>query len=227
NLPRWGPQTPLPRFWVRASTASARRDAKGPWLLVRALTNPTNERTLVPALVPPAAVGNSALIVDTQSDDPNAALLLAANIGAVVLDDVARQKMGNTNVNMFHLRQLPLLPPHAFDASVCAGGRSARTLICERVSLLNSRNPDVARLLETNAHTPLDDDARRIALAEIDALFAHLYGFDASQLERLFAPANGTRSFDVLERNERRKMGCFATRDTVLTAFDTLWSWAK
>jgi len=228
------------RFWVRQKDLDERRPSDGAqaevWLAVRALTNPTNQRTLVSALIPPTAVGNSALIVrsgrfgagPTQTLELSA--LLVAHFNALVVDDLARQKMGNTNVNMYLLRQLPLLPLETFERPLFGSGPSARLLVGRRSLALAMVCAPVRASIER--HFPnvvglYEEEDRAQAIAELDALFAHLYGLSEDELEACLDPPPPLKSFEVLRRQERASCGHFETKRRVLEAYRSAPRWAK
>ncbi|HWP02770.1 MAG TPA: DNA methyltransferase, partial [Gemmatimonadaceae bacterium] len=85
----------LPRYWVPAEEVEARLAAKGwdrGWLLGwRDITNVTNERTVIAAVIPRVGVGNNYPLIVTDAD---AAPFLASTLSCFPLDYVARQKAG-------------------------------------------------------------------------------------------------------------------------------------
>jgi hypothetical protein len=107
---------PLPRYWVPKEETEARLREAGwerGWLLgFRNVTNATNERTVVVSRLPLAGVGNSAPLILPFLGLPS--LLLEANLSALVLDYVARQKVGGTNLNFHYVKQFPILPPDRY-----------------------------------------------------------------------------------------------------------------
>jgi hypothetical protein len=122
-----------PRYWVAKNEALKRlageddttkaenRDNKKPipkWLMGwRGITNATNERTLITAVMPITAIGNSITIATFEnSSDQKSPALLYANFNALVFDYVARQKIGGTNLNFFYIMQFPVLPPYRYSS---------------------------------------------------------------------------------------------------------------
>ncbi|WP_234553886.1 Eco57I restriction-modification methylase domain-containing protein [Thermus caliditerrae] len=116
---------PLPRYWVRREEVEERlvkRDRNGGevwrwgrgWLLgFRDITNATNERTAIFAFVPRVGVGHTAPLLLTPLA-PTLLLALAANLNSLVLDFVARQKVGGTHLTFHLLKQFPVLPPDRY-----------------------------------------------------------------------------------------------------------------
>jgi hypothetical protein len=106
-----------PRCWVKRSDFAARmadRDWQRDWFLsMRDVTNATNERTAIFSLRPklPSNDKLPTIFVRTQ---PNEVAALYANLAALTLDYVARQKVGGTNLASFIVDQFPILPPSTY-----------------------------------------------------------------------------------------------------------------
>ena len=71
---------------------------------------------MIAAIIPRVAVGNSGPIIFPSDEGPAAVAALYANLNSFVLDYVARQKVGGTNLNYFIIKQLPVLPPDTYEA---------------------------------------------------------------------------------------------------------------
>ncbi len=92
--PDW---SPTPRFWVDASKCAPA--VAGKWVLAfKHVTASTNVRTFIAAIVPAAGFGNSLPIL-LPVEDHCEEWLLVANLNALVLDFVARQKVQGQNLN--------------------------------------------------------------------------------------------------------------------------------
>nr|HQF14037.1 hypothetical protein [Thermogutta sp.] len=107
----------LPRYWVPEAEVESRLRAKGwdrGWLLGwRDITNVTNERTVIAAVIPRVGVGDTFLLMLPHI--PCQAKSLVASCDSCVLDYCARQKVGGTSLKYFTMKQLPFLPPATFD----------------------------------------------------------------------------------------------------------------
>jgi hypothetical protein len=117
----------LPRYWVHELEVEACLEDKGwerGWLLGwRNITNVTNERTVIAAVIPRVGVGHS--IAVGMSPAPGKVPCLGVNLSAFACDYVAKQKVGGTNLSFFIFEQLPVLPPEVFDAP-CPWGSSGQ-----------------------------------------------------------------------------------------------------
>ena len=113
-------ELPVPRYWVASDEVEKLLpDWTRGWLLCfRDVASSVVERTAVFSLVPRTAVGHKAPLVfvaDTLPVTGYATLL--ANMDALCLDYLVRQKVGGTSLSYFILKQLPILPPDAYTAA--------------------------------------------------------------------------------------------------------------
>ena len=120
--------TVTPRYWV----LECRRGERG-WvgateilLRDRGIAPSTNERTLIASLMPLSGVGNSIVLWLIQDRALVAALI--ASINSFTFDFVARQKVGGSNINMFYLKQFPVIPPGVYRGALVWTGRDALSL---------------------------------------------------------------------------------------------------
>lgn len=107
---------PQPWYWVNAREVDARLKGwpRG-WLLgFRNVTNMTNERTAVFALIPRTGVGNSLPTIFPGHDRPSESAALLGNLTALPFDWVVRQKVAGMNMNFFYVEQFPVLPPSVY-----------------------------------------------------------------------------------------------------------------
>ena len=128
ELPRLDPdekddptQSPMPRYWVAEAEVNERLAARGrdkPWLLGwRRIARSSDERTLISTIIPRQAVGDSEFLI-LSSQTGRLGALLAASLSSFVVDYVVRQKMAGTNLSYFIIKQVPVLPPAAYQAPV-------------------------------------------------------------------------------------------------------------
>src|SRR5262249_9126236 len=148
------------------------------WLLgYRGVTNATNERTLVPALIPLAGVGHNFPLVRCRPELIPVLPCLLANLSSFSLDYVARQNLGAAFISYFILSQFPVLPPTAYTQPVrwSPPQSTVNRWISQRVVELTYTAWD----LEPFAHDcgwacpPFrwDDERRFLLRCELDAAF--------------------------------------------------------
>ncbi|ATP52193.1 type II restriction endonuclease [Pseudomonas putida] len=186
-------------------------------------------RTLVTSVVPFGGVGNSLPIYMPLGIEPKRCALLLANMSSVVVDYVARNKVGGLNFNFFIFKQLPVIGPDDYSAEDIdfIVPRVAR-LCCGALDM-----QDFARDLGSDV-VELDAGQRAQMQAELDAYYGKLYGLTRSELEFLLEPESvkpgyPSETFSVLKRNEEKLFGEYRTKRLVLEAWDKLEkaSWFK
>jgi len=217
-----------PRYWVDAAEVEARLTDKGwgrGWLMGwRDVTNATNERTVIVSVVPRVGVGHKIpLMFANGAPSVGHIAALYGNLNALVLDYVARQKIGGTSLTYFYLKQFPILPPDRYTTADIA-------FIVPRVLELTYTAHDLepwARDLGYNGAPFLWNPARRAQLrAELDAYYGGLYGITRDELRYILEPADvmgddyPSETFRVLKNNELREFGEYRTQRLVLEAWD-------
>jgi hypothetical protein len=209
-----------PRYWVPATEVEKRladQTWERRWLIgFRKITNTTNERTIVAGLIPYAGVGHSAPLLLAHQPGPQI-LALIANLTSLVLDYVARQKVGGTNLTFYHTKQFPVLPPDRYTAAdlhfivprVLELVYTAWDMASLAQDVWAEADPALRTAIQAwlasapcHPDTPpawvagpypfppfVWDEARRAILrAELDAYYAHLYGLTRKQLRYLLDP---------------------------------------
>lgn len=205
----------LPRYWVSESEVLARLEGRWsrPWLMgFRDITNPTNERTMIAAALPMAAVANSLPLIFVAAAHP---AVLCAVFSSLVFDFVTRLKMGGSHINFFIAEQLPVPTPWSFDDP------------CQWDSDVTYSDWIMSRMLEL-VYTAADmrlfavdygdgrppfvwDEARRTQLrSELDACFLLVYGLDRLDAEYV------VNSFPIANRKDPQLLS------RVLGAYDEL-----
>lgn len=221
---------PLPRYWVPRSEVNARLLAKNwerNWLMgIRGITNATNERTLIGAIWPYSGAGNSAHVWVMPSEiSTQLCASLYANICSLVLDYVAKQKVGGTNLNFFYVEQFPILTRDSYDAA-------SITYISKRVLELVYTSKSLAPFARDLGYDgppfAWDEDRRALLRAELDAWYARAYGLTRDELRYILDPADvmgpdyPSETFRVLKDKEIKLYGEYRTRRLVLEAWDRL-----
>jgi hypothetical protein len=233
----------LPRYWVPEAEVDARLRAKGwdrGWLLGwRDITNVTNERTVIAAVIPRVGVGNKIPLILSRRASPHHPLLVSV-LCSLPLDFAARQKVGGTTLNFFIFEQLPVLPPDAFDRPCpWSPGETIADFIRPRVLELTYTAWDLepfARDLGYDGPPFRYDPERRARLrAELDALFFLLYLGTPEEWEREATPALKAffptprhaveyilEQFPIVRRKDEERYGEYRTQRLVLEAWEGL-----
>lgn len=221
-----------PSNWVAASEVAKKlnenKHGKTPWakpwlLAFRDISRATDERTVIASVLPSAyAVGNTApLILPYKKSEFSSCLL--ANLNSLVIDFIERIKQSGAHINLFLMKQLPVLLPDAYSVKDVE-------YIESRVAKLTRTNDEIQNIWLTNYPT-YQFQAPEIRLklrAELDAYFAHLYGLSRDELRYILDPSDvmgndfPSVTFPGLKRNETATFGEFLTRRLVLEAYDEL-----
>lgn len=220
---------PKPRYWVPADEVRRRLSERGwtrQWLLGwRDITNATNERSLIAAVVPLQAVGHTTPLIFPDEVRALPVACLISNLSSVVLDYIVRQKVGGTHLAINVLKQLPIHPPNTYTAEDTAW-ITRRTL--ELTFTSNSMASFARDLGYDGPPFPWDEDRRALLRAELDAWYARAYGLNRDELRYILDPADvmgedyPSETFRVLKNNEMRKYGEYRTRRLVLEAWNRL-----
>ena len=217
-----------PQYWVDADEVQTKLNQKQwtkDWLLVwRDIARATDERTIIVSVLPAkVAVGNTSGLLLINANSSLTACLLA-NLNSIVVDYVERIKQAGTHVNLFYLKQLPILPPEAFKEQDVA-------FICDRVAKLTRTADDINEVWLTDypAYTFQAPEERLQIRCELDAYIARMYGLTREELHYILDPADAMNdptypsvTFPGLKNKELKLYGEYRTQRLVLKAFDDL-----
>lgn len=132
-------------------------------------------------------------------------------MNTIVVDFALRQKVGGANVSFFIMKQLPVLPPETYTPDLL-------DLIVPRVLELTYTAHDLAPFArDCGYHGPpfaWDEDRRAGLRAELDGIYAHLYGLDRDDFAYILD------QFPIVRRNDEKAHGEFRTRRLCLDAWD-------
>ena len=238
----------MPWYWVKEKYArenQIKRDADGnliwcwkhKWIIaIRKLTNATNERTLVLSTMPGTfgAGHSTTLLCVERGTIPGA--ILTSMLSSIVCDYVVRQKVGGTNLSHFFLKQFPVIEPERISKEV-------QMQILKNMTKLTYFNHDLdgwaeelwkeltpeqrVELPQLGEKEPFiyNPEKRAVWQAELDAIFAHLYGLSTEDLRYILDPEDVcgegciNETFRVLKDNEIRQYGEYRTKRLVMEAW--------
>ena len=239
----------MPWYWVPLAAVKDRlvkydKDGnvvwewKHKWLFAfRDIARGVDMRTFIIAPIPDAkGVGNTAtLLYAERGCMPGASLY--GMMSSLIFDYTTRQKIGGTHVSISFVKQFPVLTPDQIPSTM-------QWQIVKRVAELCYFNHDMdgwaselweemseeqrSELPQLGAHQPwvYNPERRAILQAELDAIFAHLYGLDTEDLRYILDPEDIcgkgciNETFRVLKDNEIRQYGEYRTKRLVLEAWN-------
>ena len=239
----------MPWYWVPLSAVKDRlmkydKDGnivwewKHKWLIgFRDVTNATNERTFICSPIPDSCgVGNSATLLYAERRTMPVASLCAM-MSSLVFDYTTKQKIGGSHASISFVKQFPVLTPDQIPSVM-------QWQIVKRVAELCYFNHDMdgwaselweemseeqrSELPQLGAQQPwvYNPERRAVLQAELDAIFAHLYGLDTEDLVYILDPEDIcgkgciNETFRVLKDNEIRQYGEYRTKRLVLDAWN-------
>lgn len=209
-----------PRYWV-ANTEVQDQLSPGQlaWLLgFRDIANDANERTMVACVVPPVACGNKLPLIKTPKGAPVSGLIAA--LDSFVLDYVARQKVGGTNMAFFTVRQLPVISPSTFLSPACWSRSTVVNWVESRVLELTFTAWDLQGFAaDIGYHLPpfqWNPARRELLRAELDAAFFHLYGIERDDVDYIMD------TFPIFRRRNEKEHGEYRTKRLILERYDAL-----
>lgn len=145
--------------------------------------------------------------------------LLTANLNSFALDFVARTAVGGTDLSFFIIKQLPLLPPEAFERLEATGTR-ASDFIIPRVLELTYTAWDLepfARDLGYDGAPFLWHEERRFLIrCELDAAFFHLYGISRDDADYIM------ETFPIVKRKDVERFGEYRTKRVILEIYNEM-----
>lgn len=205
-----------PRFWVEENHIPP-----SDWLLgIRDITHSTNDRTFIAHALPKCAAGNSVVCAKTERHAQTP--LLLANLCTFVFDYIVRQKIGGLHLNVFVLKQLPVLPPDTYEGA--SGDRlgisSLVDFISSRILELTFTALDIAPFAYSVGWdgTPFvwDDSRRFIMRCELDALYFHLYEISKADAEYVLD------TFPIVREREISQFGEYRTKRVILETYHAM-----
>jgi hypothetical protein len=150
---------------------------------------------------------------------------LVGNLLSLVIDFIARKKVGGLNLNFFTMKQFAFLPPDAYSEA------DLRFIIPRVLELSYTSHNMRCFALDIGYDGPpfaWDEDRRALLRAELDAFYARAYGLDRDELRYILDPADvkgpdyPSETFRVLKEKEIRQHGEYRTRRLVLEAWDRM-----
>lgn len=222
----------MPWYWVKEREVLQRVSGGQRWFLGwRDIARSTDERTGIFSVLPWGGYNHKIPLLFTITAKTHIPQILG-NINSLAFDYITRQKLGGTSFGVFILKQLPVLLPSIYTPLL-------QSFILPRVveltytawdlepfaqDILTEIGPDTWNRyfpdnpLKQGRPHPFrwDEDRRAVLRADLDAVYARLYGLTKSELAYILT------TFPVLKKNEEREYGEFRTERLVLKAWDLL-----
>jgi hypothetical protein len=211
------------------------------WLYAfKDITSSTNERTFIGTVIPLTGVGNNLplLFVDSSVSASTVACLVGS-LGSIALDYFVRLKIGGLHMNFYLVKQLPVLPPSVYTDSL---KQQIVPRVLELIYTAHDLRPfyddivgddsssDPRRDEERGRPWKWDPERRSVLRAELDAIYARLYGLTRDELRFVLDPSDvmevdyPSETFRVLKKNEwESERSMYRTQRLVLEAWDRFY----
>ncbi len=219
-----------PYYWVAESDVYEKADKlewDNRWFFCwrRITDSRASARTLVATIIPWSGSGDSLFLpILKKQESKKLYACFQANMGAIVLDYITRQKLGGLNLNFFTFKQLPFLEPQQYCATDIA---FVVPRVLELTYTANNLRPWAQDLGYDGEPFTFNPERRATLRAELDAYYARLYGLSREELQFVLEPESikpdyPSETFSVLKRSEERVFGEYRTQRLVLEAWDKL-----
>ena len=213
----------MPDYWVPAAGVDNALENRWSrkWLLgFRDITGTEKRRTVVAAILPRVAVGNTTPLICSDMA-PTLIAALYANLCSFALDYAARQKVGGTHLTYNYLKQLPVLNPAKFDeVAPWSKETQLKNWILPRVLELTYTAYDLEDFAEdcgwSGPPFKWDVERRNQIRSELDAAFFHLYQFSREDVAFVLD------TFWIVRKADEKAYGEYRSKRLVLEAFDLL-----
>jgi len=206
---------PTPQYWV--SESDVPENERRSWAIgFRDIARATDMRTMIVAVVPTVAAGNTLPLVlpELESNAAYAAFapLLLANFNALVFDYIARQKAQSTHINWYIVEQLPLIRPAQFEQTL--GKTKIADFVRNEVLHLSYTAHDLAPFARDlgydGAPFKWNEEDRRHRQARLDALFFNLYSISRDDAAYILD------TFPIVREQDIKAHGRYLTKDLIL-----------
>ena len=214
------------RYWVSSAffeRVVSKYHNQGWHLAYRDVVRATDERSMIALALPREPASRKLPILGFRPDAPGQALL--ANLNSLILDFVARQKLGGISMSFFIVKQLPVIPPTGYSSQDI-------DYVSRHVAELSYTDESLKPFVRTLGYSgPLfawDEDRRALLRAELDAFYAKKYGLTRDELRYILDPADvmgpdyPSETFRVLKNNDIKRYGEYRTARLVLQAWDRM-----
>ena len=235
----WIPQTEVDKRLIKTShDGTIEYEWKHKWLIsYRAIMESHDSRSFVVSLLPISnGVGNSATLLFTDKST-FFAMTLIGMLSSLIMDYCARQKLGGKNMNVFVVKQLPILTPEQIPDSIqweivkrvvslCYFNHDLDDWAQELWEELDDTQKEELHQLGEKECFEYDVNKRAIVQAELDAIFADLFGLTSNELKYILDPEDIcgkgciNETFRVLKDKEINEYGEYRTKRLVLEAWE-------
>jgi hypothetical protein len=181
-------------------------------LVVRDITNRTNERGVIAAIIPSHITDYTIRVIQLEGGVVARAILLTV-LNSFAFDYLARQRIGGTHLSNYILEQTPCPTLADFDSAL-------QEFVIARAIELTYTSWDLAGFARDQGYDgpPFrwDEERRFLLRAELDALYFHLYGIARNDVDYILD------TFPIVRRKDEAAYGEYRTKRVILEIYDAL-----
>ncbi|MGI8483743.1 MAG: Eco57I restriction-modification methylase domain-containing protein, partial [Thermomicrobiales bacterium] len=204
-----------PLYWVDANEVSKQFLNSGwakQWFIVwRDITSATNERTFISSALPFSSAGDTLLILLPIQERPEVISCLLGNLNSFLFDFAARQKIGGVHLKFLTTKQLPVLPPGTYTEDLLS---QINPRVLELTYTAHDMAPFARDLGYEGEPFVWDEDRRAQLRADLDGIYAHLYGITRDDFAYILD------TFPIVARKDIAEFGEYRTKRLCLEAYD-------
>ena len=179
---------------------------------LRDITNRTNERGIIAAVLPANITDYTVRVVRIEGEASRLLVLLSA-FNSYLIDYLARQRIGGTHLSNYIIEQLPVLSeaactpellefvvPRAFELTYTAW----------------DLQPFAADLSYDGPPFRWDEERRFMMRCELDGAYFHLYGIGRDDVDYIM------ETFPIVRRRDEQAYGEYRTKRVILEVYDAM-----
>jgi hypothetical protein len=212
----------LTRYWVHESQLpDYAKSGRKAFVSFRKITRSTDARTIVCSIIPVTPCGDSLTVAVINKEVASGMLYVSASLSSLIFDYIARQKLGGVNLNLFALKQLPVLPPATY-ITTCRWDSAdilGDWLLPRVIELTYTARDLVAFAKDCGYDGPpfrWDKERRFLLRCELDAAYFHLYGIERDDVDYIM------ETFPSLKREDEKQYGEYRTKRVILEIYDEM-----
>jgi hypothetical protein len=213
---------PIPHYWIHESQMQKiTKDRRPAFLAFRDIARATDIRTAVFSIIPIVACGNKLPVILTDPQYFTNIKYLVTNTSSFAFDYITRQKIGGASLNLFILKQLPALPPSAYQQScLWSPAQTLGDWIAPRALELTYTAWDLETFAQDCDYDgpPFrwDEDRRFFLRCELDAAYFLLYEIARDDVAYIMG------TFRVWKEKEEKQIGEYRTKRVILEIYDEM-----
>ncbi|MFH1933088.1 MAG: N-6 DNA methylase [Pseudomonadota bacterium] len=183
------------------------------WLLAyKNVCSPTNERTMIAAVIPFSATNFSIRLAFLDNHSPLDCCRFLANLCSFPFDYILRQSIGGVNLSDYITRQIPTI----IDYTALTEFLDITPRVLELTYTAYDLEPFAKDCAYFGPPFCWDEERRFFIRCELDAAFFNLYGINRDDVDYIM------ETFPIVKRKDEQKYGEYRTKRVILECYDAM-----